>query len=130
MAINLDLYIDQGTDWTATLPPVTSASGNVVDLTTYTVASQLRRSYASIYAVQITTTVSSPTTGVIALSMVNTETGGLDPLRYVYDVIIIDSSLNRTKVFDGLIIVNPGVTDKPNTTLLTPYMPDDFGGLV
>lgn len=130
MAISLDLYVDQGTDWTAILPPVTDTTGTLVDLTTYTAVSQLRRSYTSIYAVQLTVTIDSPTTGVIELSLGNTETAGLDPLRYVYDVVIIDSSLNRTKVFDGLIIVNPGVTDKPNTSLLTPFTPDDWGGLL
>jgi hypothetical protein len=129
MALNLDLYIDQGTDWTAILPPVTNPAGTVVDLTTYTAESQLRRSYASVVAVQITATISNPTGGIITLTMVNTSTAGLDPLRYVYDVNITDGSGNITKVFDGLIIVNPGVTNKPNTDLLTPFVPDDYGGL-
>ena len=131
MAISLDLYIDQGADFTAILPPVTDATGTVVDLTTYTTESQLRRSYSTLVAVQIAAAITDPTGGVITLSMGNTDTAGLDPLRYVYDVIIISASpdLIRTKVFDGLIYVNPGVTDKPNTTLLTPYLPDDWGGI-
>ena len=130
MAKNIDLYVDQGADFIAILPPVTDTTGTVVNLTTYTVVSQLRRSYATIQAVQLTATISNPTGGVITISLNNSETAGLDPLRYVYDVIIIDSSLIRTKVFDCLIIVNPGVSDKPNTSLLTPFIPDDYGGIV
>src|ERR1017187_8297361 len=120
MAKSIDLYIDQGADFTAILPPVTDTSGDVFDLTDYTVLCQIRRSYADIFAVQITTEVSDGPTGVITLSLANTETSGLYPLRYVYDVIIVSTDNIRTKVFDGLMIVNPGVSDKPNTTLLTP----------
>lgn len=131
MAINEDLYIDQGSDFLAQMPPVTNTAGTVVDLTTYTAACQMRRSYGSIYAINVTATITDPTEGIITLSMLNSETQGLSPLRYVYDVTIISASDPPiiTKVFDGLIIVNPGVTDKPVTNIVVPYIPDDFGGI-
>jgi hypothetical protein len=129
MAKSIDLYIDQGSDFLVTLPAVTAANGSVVDLTTYTAVCQIRRSYASLDAVQLVVTIPNPSNGIIVLSLVKTETVGLTPTRYVYDVVITDANGKATKVFEGLMVVNPGVSGKPNTTLLTPYVPDDYGGL-
>ena len=129
MAKNLDIYIDQGSDFTATFPPVTDNSGNAIDLTGYTAVCQIRRSYATAFAVQMTVDNSEFSDGIITISLVNSETGGLTPTRYVYDVVITDTNGLVTKIFEGLATVNPGVSSKPNTTLVTPYIPDDFGGL-
>jgi hypothetical protein len=129
MAKTIDIYIDQGVDFLAVMPAVDTPSGTIVDLTNYTVDCQMRRSYSSKTAIQITATITNAVGGVITLSMANDRTGGLSPLHYVYDAVIISQSGNRIKVFDGLVIVNPGVTDKPNTNVVVPYLPDDFGGL-
>ena len=130
MAKVIDIYIDQGSDFTATFPPVTDNTGNVVDLSGYTAVCQIRRSYATIYAVQMTIDDSEFAEGVITITLDNGETAGLAPTRWVYDITIQDP-INSTvvKVFEGLATVNPGVSSKPNTTLLTPYIPDDYGGL-
>ena len=130
MSKNLDIYIDQGSDFTATFPPVTDNTGSVVDLTGYTVVCQIRRSYATVYAVQMTVDESQFSSGVITVELTNAETSGLTPTRWVYDV-TAQEPINSTvvKVFEGLATVNPGVSSKPNTTLLTPYIPEDYGGL-
>jgi hypothetical protein len=125
----LDIYIDQGSDFTATFPPVTDNSGNAVDLTGYTAVCQIRRSYATVYAVPMNVDNSEFSDGIITITLPNSETCGLTPTRYVYDVIITDTDGLVTKVFEGLATVNPGVSSKPNTTLLTPYIPEDYGGL-
>lgn len=129
MSKSINIYIEQGSDFLAVFPPVTNPNGTVMNLTGYTVIAQLRRGYTSHNAVQFVSTITNAPGGVITLTMVNTHTGGLTPLRHVYDVIVISSAQVRTKVFEGLCIVNPGVTDKPNTTLLTPNIPDDYGGI-
>lgn len=130
MAKLIDLYIDQGSDFSATLPPVNNPDGTVFDLTNYSVVCQIRRSYATSFAVQMTTSIPDPTNGVIILSLSSTQTVGLVPTRYVYDVVIEQHDTSHViKVFEGLAVVNPGVSSKPNTTLLTPYVPEDFGGL-
>jgi hypothetical protein len=130
MAKVIDIYIDQGSDFTATFPPVTDNVGNIVDLTNYTVVCQIRRSYATVYAVQMTIDDSQFTEGVITITLTNGATSGLFPTRWVYDITIQDP-INSivVKVFEGLATVNPGVSSKPNTTLLTPYIPEDYGGL-
>jgi len=130
MSIELDIYVDQGSDFSANFPPVTRPDGTVFNLTGYTAQCQIRRGYASRDAIQMVTTIPTPANGIINISMLNEFTAGLSPLRYVYDCIIISSGNVRNRVFDGLCIVNPGVTDKPNTNLLTPNIPDDWGGIV
>jgi hypothetical protein len=125
----IDIYIDQGSDFTATFPPATDNSGNAIDLTGYTVVCQIRRSYATVFAVQMNVDNSEFSDGIVTITLPNSETGGLSPTRYVYDVTIQDTDGLVTKVFEGLATVNPGVSSKPNTTLLTPYIPDDYGGL-
>jgi hypothetical protein len=130
MSKNLDIYIDQGSDFIATFPPITNPQGEIMDLTGYTVVCQIRRSYATIYAVQMTVDNSQFSSGVITITLSNAETAGLFPTRWVYDVDIIDTNGIITKVFEGLSIVNPSVSSKPDTTLLSPYIPVDFGGLL
>lgn len=130
MARNIDLYIDQGSDFLATFPPVTDTDGTAIDLTEYTVVSQMRRSYATLYAVQLGIDDSEFSTGIITVTLPSDETVGLVPTRYVYDITIQTPSTNIiTKVYDGLITVNPGVSSKPNSILISPMVPDDWGGI-
>jgi hypothetical protein len=134
MAKVIDLYIDQGSDFTATFPPVTDNTGSVVDLTGYTAACYIRRSYATEYAVAMTIDDSRFDEGIITIGLSNTETAGLINglimTRWVYDVAITETVTGDvTKVFEGLATVNPSVTSKPDTILLSPYIPEDYGGL-
>ena len=130
MAKTIDLYIDQGVDFSAIMPPLTLPNGTVQSLVDYTFLAYIRRSYATIFAVQMVATALTPVTqGIIMLSLGPGETAGLAPTRYVYDVVIEDILGIKTKVFEGLAIVNPGVSSKPKTTLISPYVPEDYGGL-
>ena len=45
MAILANLFIDQGTDYTITID-TTDSAGEVLDLTGYTAASQIRKTYS------------------------------------------------------------------------------------
>ena len=127
MAKNLDLYLDQGADFVAVLPAVTAANV-VVDLTTYTVAAQIRRSYAIERAINLTATVSNAANGIITLSLPKATTEVLTPTRYVYDVLITNASNVSTRVFEGLLFVNASATAKTTTVVSLPTVPDDYGG--
>lgn len=135
MAKSLDLYIDQGSDFLAVLPPVTNPNGSVFNLTGYTAACFIRRSYATPYAVTVTTDITNSAQGLIRLKLLAAETSGLQSsvlhtARWVYDVIVTEISTGIvTRVFEGLVIINPSVTSKPDSILLTPYIPEDYGGL-
>lgn len=136
MAQSLDLYIDQGSHFRATLPAVRTSGGQIVNLTGYTVECLMRRSYSTQYAVVITAEITNATGGIITLTLAPEETSGLQASvlhtsRWVYDVVLTGPDPDNivTKVFEGMVIVNPSVTSKPNTILLTPYVPEDFGGI-
>lgn len=130
MAKTIDLYLDKGTEFVAIFPPVTTSDGSVVNLTGYTVTSLMRRSYATRYAVQITAAITNASAGIIKLSLTNVETSGLAVARWVYDVMIENNTTHEiTKVFDGILTVNPSTSGQLNTILLTPGASDDYGGI-
>jgi len=108
MAIKANLTLDQGTDFSAVID-LTDTDGNPYNLLGFTVASQMRKNYASRTAFEFTTQ-SSGATGRISLSMPNTVTQDIDPGRYLYDVEITSSGGTITRVVEGVVTVNPGIT--------------------
>lgn len=109
MAIYSNLTIDQGSNFLVYVD-ITDASGNPLDLTGYTVAGQIRKTYTSLTAVNFNATVNSAIDGTIALSLVDSITNDMKPGRYVYDVEILANSGSRTRVLEGQVEVTPGVT--------------------
>lgn len=108
MAIKANLVIDQGTDFSATID-VTDSNNDPFDLTNYTTAAQMRKSYASTTAYSFTATDNN-SGGQITLSMANSVTNQLDPGRYLYDVEIASSGGNVSRVVEGIVTVTPGIT--------------------
>ena len=110
MAILSNLSIDQGADYSAKVV-VEDAAGNVANLTGYTVAGQIRKSYTSSTAINFGATVSNATAGEITITLANSVTNGMKAGRYVYDVEITKtSSGEKTRVIEGQVTVTPGVT--------------------
>jgi len=110
MAVISNLYIDQGTDFSAVID-VVDANGDVVDLTGYTVAAQIRKTYGSSSATaSFTATVSSAASGKITLTLTDTVTAAIDAGRYVYDVNVTSSGGTVTRVIEGQAVITPGVT--------------------
>jgi hypothetical protein len=112
MAATANLRIDQGGTFSSDVT-VTDATGAVFDLTGYTAAAKLAKGYSSTQTrTSFTTAISTPSTGVITLSLTATQTDALEaPARYVYDVEITRSSDNTvTRVIEGIITVHPSVT--------------------
>jgi|SRR5210317_724841 hypothetical protein len=111
MAAVANLRIDQGATFSSDVT-VTNTDGEAVDLTDYTTYAYLAKSYNASTKVAFTANISStPSTGVIELSLTENQTAALDEhIRYVYDVYIVqlaDSSV--TRVIEGIITVNPRV---------------------
>ena len=111
MAAVANLRIDQGASFSSDVT-VTNSDGNAVDLAGYTAEARLAKSYGASSNVSVTVTIAADTaTGVITLSLNDTQTGALDaPSRYVYDVYITQTSSSTvTRVIEGVITVNPKV---------------------
>jgi len=109
MAVLSNLSIDQGTDYSAEIV-VEDATGNVANLTGYTVAGQIRKSYSSSTAINFNVTVTNAGSGVITATLSNTATAGMKAGRYLYDIEVTDGSAKKTRVIEGQITINPGIT--------------------
>lgn len=109
MAAIANLYVDQGATFSTSVL-VKNDDGSAFDLTDYSVAAQIRKSYSSSTAVDFTASVADPATaGQINLSLTATQTGTLEEGRYVYDV-EVTSGVTVTRVIEGLVTISPQVT--------------------
>ena len=111
MAAVANLRIDQGASFSSDVT-VTNSDGDVVNLTGYTTEAKMAKSYGADSFVTLTAAVASDaTTGVIELTLTDSQTAALDaPARYVYDVYITQTSTSTvTRVIEGVITVNPKV---------------------
>lgn len=110
MAVYSNIVVDQGTDYSASID-VTDSDGDTTDLTGYTGAGQIRKTYSSTTAVDFTVTVADPaTSGVLNISLTNVQTNAMKAGRYVYDVEITSSGGIKTRVLEGQLEITPGVT--------------------
>ena len=112
MAIAQNIEIDQSSDYLKQFI-AKDDTGTVINLTGSTVTSQVRKSYGTTtIAATFTCAIVTATAGTftLALTVVQTAVGTLERGRHVYDVIVTDSSGNKTRVQEGIAGVSPGVT--------------------
>jgi hypothetical protein len=109
MAIVSNLTVDQGSTFSASID-ITDTENNLLNLTGYTVAGQIRKTYDSSTAVDFTGSVSNAVLGEVTISLTATQTNALIAGRYVYDVEITSAGGTVTRVIEGQVEVTPGVT--------------------
>ena len=109
MAIVSNLTVDQGSTFSASID-ITDTENNILVLTGYTVAGQIRKTYDSSTAVSFTASVSNASTGEVTISLTPVQTNALVAGRYVYDVEITSAGGTVTRVIEGQLEVTPGVT--------------------
>jgi hypothetical protein len=107
MATKANLVIDQGATFTTTIT-ITDDDGDVIDLTGYTGAAQIRKHYTSLTAVSFTVAVNE-SGGEVTLSLTSNQTANISSGRYVYDCELTRSG-TVSRVLEGLITVTPQVT--------------------
>lgn len=108
MAQIQNLYIDQGTTFSLSIV-VNDQFGDPKDLSDYTAAAQMRKSYYSNTAIDFTAEVSFPLDGEVTISLTAEETSAIKAGRYVYDI-EISSDEETLRVLEGIVVVNPEVT--------------------
>ena len=109
MASISNIFIDQGTDFSITVD-VTQSDGAALNLTGYSAAAQIRKTYGSSNVSAVFTTSISAAAGQVTLSLTDTQTSGLTAGRYVYDLNITSGAGVTTRVVEGQAIITPGVT--------------------
>lgn len=110
MAIVSNLVIDQGASFSASID-VTDSDGDALNLTGYTAAGQMRRTYSSTTATDFTASIQSASQGTVKIELTATETNAIKAGRYVYDVEITNTSTQEViRIVEGQVEVTPGVT--------------------
>lgn len=109
--IVVNLTISTGTSFTKSFN-ILSDSGSPLNLTNYTVKSQLRKSPQSSSVINFISTATSPfSSGVIKIDLTPNLTTNLNSGRYMYDIIITNNvSGEKTKVVEGSAIVSRSIT--------------------
>lgn len=109
MATITNLYIDAGADYSI-IVTANQSNGDPLNLSGYTVKSQIRKSYASPTSYDFTAAIFAAGSGKIRLSMTAAQTGAIKPGRYLYDVEITSANNDKRRVLEGIIIVTPQIT--------------------
>ena len=106
-----NLTIDQGASFKAEID-VKDADGDALDLTGFTGAGQMRKTYSSSTKTDFSVQFKNPrSSGTLSISLTAVQTNALKAGRYVYDVEITKTSdAEVTRVVEGQIDVTPGVT--------------------
>lgn len=109
MATISNLYVDAGATY-SNIITVTASNGQALNLTSYTVASQMRKSYSSSTVYAFTASIYEDTAGKIRLQLTNTQSEAIPAGRWLYDVEITSPSGTKTRVVEGIVTVNPQIT--------------------
>ena len=109
MAGFAEIHIEQGANFTTTVT-VNGSDGSPTNLTSYTGAAQIRKSYYSTTANNFTVTISNAAAGELTMAMSAANTANLTPGRAVYDLLITSPTNVKTRVVEGIVTILPSVT--------------------
>jgi hypothetical protein len=104
-----NLFIDQGSDYSS-IVTVTATNGQPLNLTGFTVASQIRKSYSSSIAYNFQSSVLSAPTGKVRLQLSASASEAIPPGRYLYDLEITSPTGAKNRVVEGIVTVSPQIT--------------------
>jgi len=114
-AAQYDLLVEQGASYSQAVQWKTGSPAAAVNLSGYTARLQLRSSVtASTAALSLTTENGrisiTANTGTVTLSISATDTAALTAGRYVYDLELVSSGGQVTRLMEGVVTVSAEVT--------------------
>jgi len=109
MATVSNLFVDAGADY-STIITVAATNGQPLNLTGYSVASQMRKSYSSSTVYNFTTSLYDAAQGKVRLQLNNAQSSAIPAGRWLYDVEITSPSGTKTRVIEGIVTVTPEIT--------------------
>lgn len=109
MASVTNLYIDQGSDFSATVT-LKNQNGSVINLTGFTAQSQFRKSYQSSSFTSFLVNIVDAAAGKIRLQLSAAASSAITPGRYLYDVEITSNTGERKRALEGIIVLSPEIT--------------------
>ena len=106
-----NLVINAGADFSQVFTLESISTNSVLDLSTYSISSQMRKHSASSSAINFTSTILNASEGTIRIGLTSTTTMSIKPGRYIYDINAHNSSDGTTtRVIEGMVLVREGVT--------------------
>ncbi len=118
-----NLTLTSDTDFSQIFTLENAETNSPTNLSGFSVASSIRKHPAAKKGEGFDATITNAAAGKIRLSMPAiksrklVDSGFFRTGRYVYDVVIMDSAAERTKVLEGTVLVNVGVTKIPDDTV-------------
>ena len=111
MATITNLYIDQGSTFNSVVS-LRNQDGTAMNLTGYTVASQLRKSYQSSVAYSFTSSIyGSAAAGQVRLQLSASGSSAIKAGRYLYDIEITNTANSeKFRVLEGIVVISPEIT--------------------
>jgi hypothetical protein len=106
----VNLVIDQGSDFNQSFNLESSVTNAALNLTGYTGSAQVRKHASSSKFYDFTVSFTDRGNGTVKLSMTDTITSRIKPGRYIYDIILTDTSGLKERVVEGSVLVREGAT--------------------
>ena len=105
-----ELSIDQGSTFLSTVDLVAD-DGTPIDLSGYTLASQIRKSYYSLNpTANLTVTIQNAATGNVSIYIDAANTANIRAGRYLYDIKMTSITGVVTRIVEGIVTIYPQVT--------------------
>lgn len=108
-ASRYDITIEQGATFAVQLT-LRLNSTQALDLTGYSIRSQMRKDFADSTPINFTISNRNDPQGSFVLGMSATDTGVLEPRKYFYDLEIESPGGTVSRALEGTVTVKPEVT--------------------
>lgn len=104
----VNIAIEQGSTFNTTYILEDAITNSIKSLTGYSAQAKLAKHPASSTKISFTTAIVTAS-GTVGIALTSGTTSSLKPGRYVYDVLLTDSSGVKTRVVEGSALVTAGV---------------------
>lgn len=105
-----NLVINQNADFSEIFNLEDPNSNSALNLTGYSVFSQMKKHSSSSSHVSLNATIYNAPLGQVRVGLTTTQTENLKPGRYIYDVIVINTSGVTSRLIEGMVLVKEGAT--------------------
>ena len=110
MATVANLYVDAGSDYSNTIT-VSASNVSPLNLTNFTAAAQIRKSYSSSVAYNFNASIYNAIEGKVRVELSASQSEAISPGRYLYDIEITNTTSGaKTRVIEGIVTVTPQIT--------------------
>ena len=109
MSVTKNLYLDQGADFSTRLTVVDSAAAAPIDLTGYAVTAQMSKYFGSSTTYNLPILITDPLVGAIRFNIPSAVSELYPAGAHFYDVEITDPAGEKTRVFEGVIVIRPRI---------------------